>query len=301
MVERRQFPGGVIGYRTRSGLDYLDVWVYRVGRTLIDASSPRLIHAMLPTILADGPVERVYVTHHHEDHSGGAAAIRAATGAELTVPDGAAALIERGFPVWPYQVMMFGRFRPWPVDRVVAMPPRGSVRWTTPDATFEIVHVPGHSHDMTAVWLADEGILFSADLYLGRRLRGMRGDESFPELQASLRRIVGSRPVRHVLCTHNPVIDAGAEVLADKLAWMDATAAAIAERAAEGQSVSAIARALFGPRDWRTLAFTFGDLAPEHLVRSALGDVRPRGSVVRRVGREAAAYAWPTTPARAPV
>lgn len=299
MVERRRFPGGVIGYRRRSGLNYLDIWVYRVGRTLIDASSPRLIHAMLPTILVDGPVERVYVTHHHEDHSGGAAAIRAATGAELVVPDGAAALVSQGFPVWPYQAMMFGRFRPWAVDCVLGLPPRGETRWETPDADFEILHVPGHSHDMTAVWLADEDILFSADLYLGRRLRGMRGDESFSELRASLRRVVGSRPVRHVLCAHNPVVDAGAEVLAEKLAWMDSTAAAIADRAAAGQSVPKIARALFGPRNWRTLAFTFGDLAPEHLVRSALGEVRPRASVVRRVGREAASYAWPSAPVAA--
>lgn len=80
---------------------------------------------------------------------------------------------------------------------------------------------------------------------------------------------------------------------------MDSIAAAIADRAAKGQSVPRIARALFGPRDWRTLAFTFGNLAPEHLVRSARGEIRPRASVVRRVGREAASYAWPSAPASA--
>jgi glyoxylase-like metal-dependent hydrolase (beta-lactamase superfamily II) len=291
-VERRKFPGGVIGYRMRSGLDYLDVWVYRVGRTLIDASAPGMAGRHLPAVLADGPIDHVFVTHHHEDHSGGADQVRRLTGAQIVTSSFAAPLLSGGFPVRPYQRLMFGAFGAYRPDAVLDVPARGRLPWATADAAFEVLHAPGHSHDMTVLWWPREGILFSADLFLGRRLRGMRGDENFPELHGSLRRVVDSLPVRHVLCTHNPVIDAGAEALAAKLAWMDDTAGAIAERAAAGASVSTIARALFGPRDWRTLAFTFGDLAPEHLVRSALGAVRPRRSVARRVGRDLAAYRY---------
>lgn len=288
-VERRHFPGGVIGYRMRSGLDYLDVWIYRIGRTLIDASAPGMAARHLPAVLADGPVERIFVTHHHEDHSGGGDRVRRATGAAITTCGFAAPLLAGGFPVRPYQHLMFGAFRPYVPDVVLDVPPRGRLAWMTPEADFEVLHLPGHSHDMTALWWPSEGILFSADLYLGRRLRGMRGDESFPELHASLRRVVADLPVQHVLCTHNPVVEAGAEALAAKLAWMDTTAAGIRDRHHDGQTVAGISRALFGPRDLRTLAFTFGDLAPEHLVRSALGVVRPRRSVVRRVGRAVAA------------
>ncbi len=291
-VERREFPGGVIGYRMRSGLDYLDVWVYRLGRTLIDSSAPGMAPRHLSAVLADGPVDRVFVTHHHEDHSGGAARIRRLTGAEVVTSSFAAPLLAGGFPVRPYQRVMFGAFRAYRPDTVLNVPARGRLVWPTAEAAFEVLHVPGHSHDMTVLWWPSEGILFSADLYLGRRLRGMRGDESFPELHASLRRVVDTLPVRHVLCTHFPVVDAGAEALAAKLAWMDNTAAAIAERAADGASVPAISRALFGPHDWRTRAFTLGDLAPEHLVRSALGDVRPRRAVARRIGSDIARYRY---------
>lgn len=290
-AERRRFPGGVVGYRAPSGLGLLDVWIYRVGRTLIDSGGPRQIGRLLPLILADGPVERVLLTHHHEDHAGGAEAIRRATDATVVTHRWTAPLLRARRRSRFYQWVLFGGTRRLRVDAVLDLPARGRLVWETPDGRFELIHAPGHSHDMAVVAWPARRILFSADLFLGRRLRGMRADESWPELEASLARVLETVAFDHLLCTHNPVTETGRAALAEKLEWMRHTSRRLAELRAEADDpVPRRARIaeLLGPERRFMKLFTLGDVSRERLMASAAGQPRPRRDVLGPAGPPAA-------------
>ena len=285
MVERHVFPNGVTGYRLGRGEHpRMSVWCYRVGATLLDTGAGSVLESFLPVLLADGPVRHVYVTHHHEDHSGGAARVRALTGASVTVSEFAAPLLRRGFRQYPYQRLYWGRFTRFEADSVVALPPLGSATWSTPDGDFTLLHAPGHSHDMTVVWDAARGALFAADLYLAARLKLMRRDEVWAALQASLKRVLERTEFEHLYCAHRPVPTGGRSALVKKLAWMNTSRERLAAELAAGTPRAELAEKVFGPSNRAFERASLGNVSRRNMLASLQGDLRPRPDVARAVG-----------------
>lgn len=262
----------------------LSVWCYRLGVTLIDAGATTALEGFLPVLLADGPVRHIYLTHHHEDHSGGAARIRELTGAGITVSQFAAPLLRGGFQQHLYQRLYWGRFAPFEPDETVRLPPLGALPWSTPDGDFMLLHAPGHSHDMTVVWDAARGALFAADLYLAARLKLMRRDEVWSALQASLARVLDQTDFDALYCAHRPVLSGGTEALQKKYAWMHSSRDHLEAERTAGKHVTEAAETVFGRANRVLERVSFGDLSCSNMVASALGDLKPRPDVVRAVG-----------------
>ncbi len=262
----------------------MTVWCYRVGTTLIDTGAASVLEAFLPALLADGPVRHLYVTHHHEDHSGGAARVRALTGAQITVSQFAAPLLRRGFRQYPYQLLYWGRFARFEADEEVTLPPLGSAPWSTPDGDFTLLHAPGHSHDMTVVWDRARGALFAADLYLAARLKLMRRDEVWAALQASLERVLEQTVFERLYCAHRPVLAGGGAALAKKHAWMTASRARLEAELAAGTPPADLAERVFGPSNRAFERASLGNVSRGNMLASLLGDLRPRPDVRRAVG-----------------
>ena len=262
----------------------LSVWCYRLGTTLIDTGTLSALEGFVPVLLADGPVRHIYVTHHHEDHSGGAARIRDLTGARITVSQFAAPLLRGGFRQRPYQRFYWGRFAPFEPDEILQLPPLGTLPWSTPDGDFVLLHAPGHSHDMTVVWDTARGALFAADLYLAARLKLMRRDEVWSALQASLARVLDRTAFDALYCAHRPVLAGGTEALQKKHAWMRSSRAHLEAERAAGTPPAQAAKTVFGRSNRVLERVSFGDLSRNNMAASALDDLKPRPDVVRAVG-----------------
>ena len=99
-------------------------------------------------------LQRVLLTHHHEDHSGNAAAISRkhsieASGHPLTIQK-----MEEHFRIQPYQHLVWGKSEPlklFPLDPVI------------PSDRFKLepVYTPGHSKDHTILifsWASESSI-----------------------------------------------------------------------------------------------------------------------------------------------
>ena len=285
MFKRHSLPGGVTGYQMgRGAKPPMTVWAYRLGGTLIDSGTPNMLGEFLPAVLADGPLTHIYVTHHHEDHSGGAARLRELTGAAITLSSFCAPLTRSGFRQHLYQHLMWGRFRPYQEDHVLELSPLDSRRWHTPDGDFTVIHTPGHSFDMTVVYDADRRILFSADLYLGTALRVMRRDEVWAALKASLRRVLASTQPEYLYCSHRPLARGGQAALAKKLLWMERSETAYLRLRGQGLGRSAAAKVVFGPRRRGFERVTLGDATQLNMAASLEGDLTPRRDVEREVG-----------------
>ncbi len=291
MLERRRFPSGVIGYRMGRGrTPFMAAWAYRIGGTLIDTGCPIAVDEFLPVLEQDGAIQTVYVTHHHEDHSGNAQRIRERFGAKIIVSQFCRPVTQAGFRELFYQRHTWGFFQPFVEDRCVVLAPFGSTEWQTSDGKFTIIHAPGHSHDMTVVYWPEVKILFGADLYLAIRPKMGRRDEVWGAAVASVARVLESCDIEHLLCAHYPVIETGGEMLAKKLAEMRDMAERISKQLGDQEptavEVERLRKNEFGPENRRIQLFSLGDFSSRNIIRSVLGLSCPRKDLVKRVGRD---------------
>ena len=113
--------------------------------TVIDPGPADEAHREAILAAAPGPIERILVTHTHVDHSPGAVALAAATGAPVL---GRRALHGTG------QDTSFA-----PAQELV-----GGERFELgPTSTLQVVHTPGHASNHLCFWLPEERTLFTGD------------------------------------------------------------------------------------------------------------------------------------------
>ena len=138
-------------------------------------------HAALLAAIAGRPVRAIVITHHHRDHSPGAPALQAATGAPIV---GAAPLVvaEAG----PRADAAFdANYSP---DRVLADGESvGGAGWT-----LTALATPGHTSNHLAFALAESNALFSGDHVMGWSTTVVSPpDGDMDAYMASLERLLG--------------------------------------------------------------------------------------------------------------
>ena len=215
--------------------------VYRLGSTVIDVGPPNQWRTVR-RFLAERPVSRVVVTHHHEDHAGNLARVGRAHEAEVLSPAGGLAPLAEGFALKPYQHLIWGRprrVRPQPIAGEIDL---GGGRTLLP------VAAPGHSADMTCFYDRERGWLFTGDLYISSKTRYLRADEDLGAELASLRRIL-ELDFDTLFCSHRGVVENGKAALAAKLRFLEDLGERVRLLREEGRSVAEISRALLGRED----------------------------------------------------
>lgn len=221
--------------------------LWRIGDTLIDTGPPSEWRHVL-RFAAERPVRRVVVTHHHEDHAGNLARLATAgigpegRQVQILAPRQSLAPLAEGFPLQLYRRVIWGR-----PARVRAAPLAEAIELADGEA-LEPVLLPGHSPDMTCFVEPRRRVLFSADLYVARRQRYLRADESLGGILGSLRRAL-ELDFDTLLCAHRGVVADGKPRLRQKLDYFEELCGRAAELAAGGLAVGAIARRLLGPED----------------------------------------------------
>ncbi|WP_367138516.1 MBL fold metallo-hydrolase [Saccharothrix sp. HUAS TT1] len=154
-----------------------------------------------------GPVERIVLTHFHDDHIGSAARLRALTGAEVCAHPLEAPVI-RGLAPAPAPVIppeereLFDRITPGvpvaprsPVDREVE---EGDVLDFGGGA--RVLSIPGHTPGSIAIHLPEHGVLFTGDTvatWEGAAIPGVFNVDR-PRLLDSVHRLLALEPA--VLC-----------------------------------------------------------------------------------------------------
>jgi glyoxylase-like metal-dependent hydrolase (beta-lactamase superfamily II) len=215
--------------------------VWRIGSSVIDTGPPNQWPAVR-RFVRERTVERVLLTHHHEDHSGNAARIRSEFGVGVFAPPGAIPPLRDGFPLRPYQHVVWGR-----PPRMEAVPVPDFV-----DAgdgyALRAVHSPGHSPDMTCYLEPERGWLITGDLFLSKRTRYLRIDEDLSSLLASLRRILDEE-FDTLFCSHRGVVKDGKDAIRVKLEGLEELCGKVRALGDEGRSEGEIARELLGRED----------------------------------------------------
>ncbi|MEV7242336.1 MBL fold metallo-hydrolase [Streptomyces sp. NPDC093248] len=174
--------------------------------SLIDAgpigSGRAIARAVTALGRAPGDVRRIVLTHFHEDHAGGAAEFAALSGAEVLAHERDAPFVLGERPGPP------PRFEEWelPVHAEAARhlpggePERPRHVTALSDGAVlgfgggaRVLHVPGHTDGSIAVFLPEEGVLFTGDTVAASPADGTVMPGVFnldrPRLMGSLRRL----------------------------------------------------------------------------------------------------------------
>lgn len=139
--------------------------------TLVDSGPPGFAPSIIEALDAIGPLTRIVLTHFHGDHTGSAAALRAATGAEVVAHRAEAALIRGEEPPPPPVLLDWERplwERVGEPDLLTGPPAHVDREVTDGDALgfgggALVLSVPGHTDGSLAVHLPAHGVLFTGD------------------------------------------------------------------------------------------------------------------------------------------
>lgn len=168
---------------------------YWVDGLLID-SGPRCTAHQLVRVLDQVHVDRVVVTHSHEDHIGGLSALQA------HFPKAAIYASARAVPVLQdparlrmqlYRRVVWGR--PKPVAAVHLLDELDNVV-RTPAYCFRVIETPGHSQDHISLFEPNQRWLFSGDAFIGGRDQAWSRDADLFGVLSSLRTLASLRPER---------------------------------------------------------------------------------------------------------
>jgi glyoxylase-like metal-dependent hydrolase (beta-lactamase superfamily II) len=253
------------------GQEVMPVYCFVLGDTLVDSAFPAASRQVQDFARQAG-VRRLLLTHHHEDHAGGAAALLAA-GVKVLATPMTAALVAQEMPLPFYQHMAWGKMTAVQVEKIegesVALGPYEA----------QIIAAPGHAVDQVVFHIAEKGWLFSGDIFIHERVKIFRRDEDFAATIRTLTRIL-ELDFDVLFCGHRPQAEGGREALRRKLQRFQDIEGQTRQLAASGASVDEIVdRVGLAVRGRGFVTVSFGDAAPENLVRSILYGPTPRREV----------------------
>jgi len=259
--EHEEVAGFRVG-RFQSGTNTTAV-LYLVGSTFIDTGPPNQWDTVRP-LLEVKPIQRVLLTHHHEDHAGNGARIRHDLRIPVFAPAGSVQFVSRGFPLHLYQRIVWGTPRRFEPDN------------TVPE-TIELEHglvlkaisTPGHSEDMTCYYVPDRGWMFCGDLFISSRPTHLRSDENIHQEIQSLYRVL-SFDFEVLFCGHRGIIPNGHQAIREKLNYLESLRDQVGGLHREGKSARAVTRILLGREDAMSWVTSF-HFSKKNLVTSLLG------------------------------
>lgn len=248
--------------RTILGFDLHDSSAFQVGRLLIDTGPPAT-EERLVRWCGERDIEMVAITHHHEDHVGGAAGLKDA-GYPVYAPEAALSMLAEGLRLPFYRRFVFhGRPRPF---RAEPLPES----FECGEYVFRVIGTPGHAFDHVALFEERNGWLFSGDLYVHERVNMFRRIEDVWQHIESLRRILALEP-KLLICSQAGFLVDAQGVLRRKIRYWEDLGKEARRMRDGGHTLRQITRRLLGREGLRTYV-SGGEFSKLRLIRGLLRD-----------------------------
>ena len=264
MPIRKRFESqGVVGARVgKFNLGLTSTFIiYRIGETLIDCG-PVNQWGAVRTFIEEAPVKELILTHHHEDHSGNAARIAKVYDLMPYAPELGRDKLANGFQIPFIQWVIWGRAQP-----VVTQPlPKRMTLMNGMKITA--VYAPGHAKDLHCIHFPEQGWLFTADMFIARKIKLLRKDENLQQLMDSLDKLI-TLDFEVIFCAHRGPVEEGNKPLVDKLNNLKQLCHDAQQLQKKGHSVEEIVVELLGPEDMMSRSSGL-NISKRNMIREAL-------------------------------
>lgn len=247
------------------------VWCYTLGNALIDTGQ-RHCQADVLTTFATQQLEKIILTHFHEDHSGNATALAQQHNCPVLTGDLTAQRIANGFTLLPYERFWFGAIDACSSASGVVVKPLPT-EITAGDYRLKPIFTPGHSNDHHVFLEPREGWLFAGDFYVGNLKIFRRGENIYQMIDST--RTVLQHDFNTVFCGHNPVPTTGKLAIERKLNYLETIVERVLAAHKRGLRGQALVGAAGLREQWGVKLFTQNDVGADYIVQSVLNDASP--------------------------
>ena len=243
-------------------------YCYHLGRTLIDTGPPaqwKAVREFVMQMAAKRGIDRVVVTHHHEDHAGNAGRIAELLDVPVLAPEKSLAPLREGYDMELYRRIVWGGPGDVEAETVPQEFDAGE------GLTLVPIPAPGHADDMVCYFVPERGWLFTADLFIVRRPEYLRYDENVSEIVESIHRVL-QVDVETLFCGHRGVIEDGRTALREKARYLEALCGVAQQRYRQDKrSVDEIRDEMLG-KEGMLRWISGGDFSKHNLIASCVHD-----------------------------
>jgi glyoxylase-like metal-dependent hydrolase (beta-lactamase superfamily II) len=227
---------------------------------LIDTGAKSLEKYFVPYINQLN-IDKVVLTHFHEDHTGNAAHIEEKLQVPLYMDN---TMIEycrekADYPL--YRQIFWGKRKPFHASPL-------EDTFQSANATWSVIKTPGHAIDHLAFLNQETGQLFTGDLYCQVRTKVALREESIPVIIESLKRVLAF-DFDEVFCSHAGPLRDGRTALNRKLDYLTDLQGNILKLYEEGKRPEEIKKELF-PKKYPITIFSAGEWDSIHIVKSII-------------------------------
>ncbi len=247
------------------GKPRLLVYVYFIDGLLIDTGQPAM-STQIAEATQNLPVEQIFISHHHEDHTGNIQQLQQQHNCKVYAPLKTCEIMKNPPKLTMAQKLVWGN--------------RGACPHLTPIANdiktknyqFNIIPIPGHATDMAALYEPNKKWLFSSDLFIGTKIGYYLYSESMQQQIASTKKIL-KLDFDTMYCAHNPQLKNGKQKLTRKLEFLESFFEDVSVLYKQGLSAKAIFKQLKLEENYFVKILSGGKLSKLNMVKSVINDL----------------------------
>lgn len=240
----------------------LHTHIYYVDGLLIDTGQ-RHMHQTILHKTKDLYIDKILLTHHHEDHTGNINALSNQHQCEVFASELCCDLMKNPPKISWAQKMVWGdrpaNFNITPIKYQIQ----------TENFEFQIIPIPGHAIDMIALYEPNKKWLFSADLYINSYISYMLKNESISQQIYSIKQIL-ELDFDVMFCSHNPQLTNGKEALLKKLHFLEDFVEKVVQLYQKGYSEKTIFNELKLKENPFVKYISFGSLSQMNMIKSVI-------------------------------
>ncbi|PTL38197.1 MBL fold metallo-hydrolase [Alkalicoccus saliphilus] len=238
----------------------LHVYSYYTDGILIDTGADSL-HRLFRSFFKKLDIEKVLITHYHEDHTGGAQFLQD----DYKLPIYMDSLMipyckeKADYPL--YRKLFWGKRKPFRAEAVTDT-------FHSENAVWRAVKTPGHAADHRSFLNEETGQLFTGDLYCQTKTKVVLKEESIPVMIHSLEKML-TYDFEEVFCSHAGWLRNGRQALKEKLDYLLNLQGEILTLHDKGLNTQQIKAELF-PKYYPITRFSLGEWDSAHIVNSVV-------------------------------
>lgn len=267
--------GPVHAFRVASwpfGRPKMFVHLYYLDGLLIDTGHPNMRKEIME-MTAPLEVSQMFITHHHEDHSGNISVLQKQFQCPVRSSSLCAEIMKNPPRVSPAQWLTWGQAPAYhdlqPEDQLIK----------TPNYDLELIPIPGHAKDMMALYVRSEGWLFAADLWVSSYIRYFMRVEGMREQITSLKRVL-ELDVELLFCSHRPQFEDVKAKLAAKLQFFEDFYGQVAHWHAQGNKANGIMKKMELKPQWFMRMLSTGNLSTLNMVKAVIREEKERAKKI---------------------